>query len=116
MRPLLLPALRRLWRDGSTLQLGVDPSSAVVLTNVDAATKTVLGLFDGRHSVSDIAAEAAAHGVSSGAFGNLLGLLSGCGAVVDGEPTAGLPRHLPAAARRRLRPDLAALSLLAGAD
>jgi hypothetical protein len=114
VRPLLLPALRQLWRDDKTLQLGVDPARAVVLSNVDAPTAALLALLDGRHTVADITAHAAARGVPPAAVSDLLGLLARCGAVVDGEPTAGLPRRLPSAARRRLGPDLAALSLSAG--
>jgi bacteriocin biosynthesis cyclodehydratase domain-containing protein len=88
----------------------------VVLTNVDEATTAVLALLDGRHSVAEISAKAEARGVSPADVTDLLALLARCGAVVDGEPAAGLPRRLPAQARRRLRPDLAALSLSAGAD
>ena len=54
VRPLLLPALRRLWRDRSTLQLGVDPARAVVLNDVGPATSTVLALLDGRHTLDDV--------------------------------------------------------------
>ena len=39
MRPLLKPALRRLWRDPATLQLGIDPRHAVVLGGVDLADR-----------------------------------------------------------------------------
>lgn len=35
MRPVLKPGLRRLWRDSTTLQIGVDPLRAVILTEVD---------------------------------------------------------------------------------
>jgi bacteriocin biosynthesis cyclodehydratase domain-containing protein len=48
-------------------------------------------------------------------LGELVGALTGCGAVVDGELARPLPRRLSGPARRRLRPDLAALSLTAGA-
>ncbi len=116
MHPLLLPALRRLWRDRTTLQLGIDPARAVVLDNVDAATVTVLGLLDGQHSVGEIATRAGADGIPPARVSDLLGLLARCGAVVDGEPAAGLPRRLPADARRRIGPDLAALSLTRGVD
>lgn len=116
MRPLLLPALRRLWRDEKTLQLGVDPARAVVLRNIDKSMAAVLSLLDGQHSIAEITSEASAHGVPAEAVSALLRLLQQCGAVVDGEPAAGLPRGLPTAARRRLGPDLAVLSLSRGQE
>jgi len=114
VRPLLLPALRRLWRDEKTLQLGVDPARAVVLSDVNESTAAVLALLDGQHTVADITRQVAAQGVSAATVSELLRLLAQCGAVVDGEPAAGLPRRLPTAARRRLGPDLAVLSLSTG--
>lgn len=116
MRPMLLPALRQLWRDKKTLQLGVDPARAVVLDNVNADTLAVLALLDGRHTMAEVTARAEAAGVPSPRVSDLLGKLARCGAVVDGEPTAGLPPRLPVAARRRLAPDLAALSLTVGVE
>src|SRR2546425_320869 len=82
VRPLLLPALRRLWRDEKTLQLGVDPARAVVLTDLDAPTAAVLALFDGRHTVAEITARGEAQGVTPAAVSELLRLLASCGAVV----------------------------------
>ncbi len=114
MRPLLLPALRQLWRDQTTLQLGADPARAIVLDDVDPATVALLGSLDGRRTLAEVTAAAESRGMPSARVSDLLGLLAGCGAVVDGEPTAGLPRRLPAAARRRLGPDLAAFSLSVG--
>ena len=38
MRPQLNPALRQLWRDEHTLQLGVDPAHAAVLAGLDDAS------------------------------------------------------------------------------
>lgn len=116
MRPLLLPALRRLWRDETTLQLGVDPARAVVLHDVGPAMVTVLERLDGRHTIAEITALAEAAGVARSTVSDLLGLLARCGAVIDGEPAAGLPKSLPVSARRRLGPDLAALSLSVGVD
>src|SRR4051812_10977718 len=111
MRPLLLPALRRLWRDSTTLQLGVDPARAVLLRQMNQPTAAVLDLFDGRRTIDDLSAEAELRGVPPATVGALVGALTDCGAVVDGELATTLPRRLPGSARRRLRPDLAALSL-----
>jgi bacteriocin biosynthesis cyclodehydratase domain-containing protein len=87
-----------------------------MLKQVDAATAAVLELFDGRRTVAELATEAEGKGVPRARVDELVGALAGCGAVVDGELTRGLPRRLPGPARRRLRPDLAALSLTVGAD
>src|SRR4051794_3854384 len=60
-RPLLKPALRRLWRDHETLQLGLAPPHAVVLAGLTAGDRSVLDLLDGtRHTdaVLDTAVEA----------------------------------------------------------
>jgi bacteriocin biosynthesis cyclodehydratase domain-containing protein len=116
MRPLLLPALRRLWRDPTTLQLGVDPTRAVLVTGVGPATAVVLELLDGRRTLGDLSAEAERHGIPAAAVGELVGALRVRGAVVDGELARALPMQLSGSERRRLRPDLAALSLSVGAE
>jgi len=115
VRPLLLPALRRLWRDQRTLQLGVDPGHAVVLADVDLPTAGLLDLLDGRHSVGELRQAAERAGLGARAAAELVEVLARCGAVVDGEPVAALPVSLPPETRRRLAPEVAALSLTAGA-
>ncbi|ONH53566.1 thiamine biosynthesis protein ThiF [Frankia sp. CcI49] len=42
MRPVLKAGLRRLWRDSTTLQIGVDPQRAVILTDVGPADLSAL--------------------------------------------------------------------------
>ncbi|MCW2502242.1 MAG: hypothetical protein JWO79_526 [Actinomycetia bacterium] len=116
MRPLLLPAVRRLWRDATTLQLGSDPGRAIVLANLAPGTAGVLALMDGCHTLGEITALASAHGVGPPQLGELLSLLSRAGVLVEAEPAAGLPSRFPEAARRRLRPDIGALSLGHGAE
>lgn len=115
-RPLLLPALHLLWRDEHTIQLGVDPARAVVLTDIDKSVATMLQLLDGRHTIAELTDHAASAGMAPSAVSELLAMLSQCGAVVDGDPTAGLGDQLSAQNRRRLAPDLAALSLSHGSD
>lgn len=116
MRPLLLPSLRRLWRDSSTLQLGVDPCRAVVLCDVGASTTALLDLLDGRRTLDEVVAGSRPLGVPAEVVAALVGQLARCGAVVDGSPAAGLERRLSVAGHQRLEPDLQALSLTAGAD
>lgn len=106
MRPVLLPAASRLWRDRTTLQIGRSGPSAVVLVGVDEPTRSILLLLDGGRSREQVLAEPGGPPV--------LELLERAGLIVDAdEPTAGL-RGLELAERDRLAPDAASLSLLRG--
>src|SRR5205814_1262273 len=62
-RPMLLPYLRPLWRDSTTLQLGTDPARAVVLEFADRAAAQLLDLLDGMRSEAGIVTAAVARGV-----------------------------------------------------
>ena len=59
---MLKPALRRLWRDTGTLQLGVDPERAVVLADVDPSAAQVLECLDGTRDTAGVLAHAATVG------------------------------------------------------
>jgi hypothetical protein len=111
MRPVLKPALRRLWRDATTLQLGVDPRSAVVLSGVGATETRLLGALDGAHDHRDVLIAAAVLGVPLGEAERLLELLDTAGVLDDGSAAPAALSELSWAERARLRPDLAALSL-----
>lgn len=108
MRPLLNPALRRAWRDETTVQLGTDPAHALVLTGVDAPRRRLLAALDGSLSTADVVALGARLGLPAGQVHRLLELLDDGGALVDAScpPPLGEPRT-----RARLAPDLAALTL-----
>jgi len=112
VRPVLKPALRRLWRDAATIQLGVDPDAAVILSGVDGAAAGVLDLLDGTRDFAGVLADAAAAGVDPQSAEALLELLASAGvlddAAADVTPLAALDRI----ERDRLAPDLAAASLL----
>jgi hypothetical protein len=110
MRPVLKPALRPLWRDPSTLQLGVDPRHAVVLNGLTRAGAAVLGLADGTRDWAHVVAEASTRGVSSADAHALLLLLRDSGALDDADAD---PAGLSGDERARLAPDLGSLSLLA---
>lgn len=112
MRPMLKPGLRRLWRDAATVQLGVDPERAVVLSGVDGAAGTVLSLLDGCRDRAGVLAAAAAAGVHPESAAALLDLLADAGALEDaaGDPASLAP--LEPVERERLAPDLAAMALL----
>ncbi len=111
-RPQLKPALRRVWRDGSTLQLGVDPARAVVIGGLDAGSARLLESLDGSRDLRGLTVGAARLGVDADRLQELLGLLSKAGvledAAADHRALAGLGRP----ERDRLEPDVAAASLL----
>ena len=112
VRPMLKPALRRLWRDAATVQLGVDPERAVVLGGVDGPAATVLDLLDGSRDWAGVLAAAAAAGVHPSSTASLLELLDGAGVLDDAATDAGPLAALGRAERERMAPDLASVSLL----
>lgn len=115
MRPRVKPALRRLERDDRTLQFGVHPLRAVVLTDVDPAVREVIDGLDGTATVPDVVERARRRGLGEAAVHELLGLLARCGALDDASLRPEATGALPLAERDRLAPDLDELSLLHGA-
>jgi len=109
MRPVLNPALRLLWRDAATLQIGVDARHCVVLDGLTPYGETVLALLDGTRDWAGVVAAAAVLGVTHDETEALLKLLLDAGALDDAGTSAGLAGE----ARERLGPELAELSLLA---
>jgi bacteriocin biosynthesis cyclodehydratase domain-containing protein len=106
MKPVLKPALRRLWRDPSTLQLGVDPRHAVVVSGVGPADRELLSLLDGSRETDVALAEAGRRGQPPQRGAALVGLLSDAGVLDDAE--LGGPARANAG---RLVPDQLSLSL-----
>jgi hypothetical protein len=110
MRPCLKPALRRAWRDRSTLQFGVGRAHAAVVESTGPADAAFLDLLDGTRELGALAAEAAELGIPRDRVDRLLARL-GEARVLD-DTDARLPLlELPPAEVARLGPDLAALSL-----
>jgi bacteriocin biosynthesis cyclodehydratase domain-containing protein len=105
VRPLLKPALRRLWRDPATLQLGIDPRYAVVLTGVDLPHIRLLDLVDGTRDVAELGAEANRRGYPPDRMHALLKALADAGALDDSATIA-------VTLDRPRQPDLLSLSLL----
>lgn len=101
MRPALKPALARVWRDATTLQLGREAQRAVLLHGLDATDRALLADLDGSHQ-RDFLVRRAADPAGAAA---LLARLERAGALDDA--AAELPGD-----RARLGPDLASLSLL----
>ncbi len=108
-RPTLLPGLRRLWRGRHRLQLGLDPSRAVVLDLPTPGTARVLDLLDGTRSERRVVADARRYGISERDAQAMIDNLRATGLVVGAH--ALLPHTFPDAVRRRLRAEAASLAL-----
>jgi bacteriocin biosynthesis cyclodehydratase domain-containing protein len=116
VRPQLKPALPRLWRDPTTLQLGLDPQRALLLSGVDVADLAVLDLLDGRRPMDDVVELARRRGHDAGRVRELVDFLLDAAALDDAAATsdAGSRTIHPVspAAGSTLEPDLLSLSLL----
>lgn len=109
MRPVLKPAMRRVWRDGSTLQLGLDPRRATVLSGLTPALLGTLDLLDGTRRSHEVLRDAAEVGGGEQAAAELVELLHDAGALDD---ASGALLCGGADERARMAPEHAALSLL----
>lgn len=107
MHPMIKPALRRGWRDRQTVQYGVAPAHAVVLSPVDTTTGSFLDLLDGTRSLDQLRAAADAMGLGATAADRILARLTAAGLLED--TTA--DRASAAEVTDQLRPDLASLSV-----
>lgn len=117
MRPQIKPALRRVWRDPETVQIGLDPERALVLTGLDPALRLIVEDLTGGQTqdaqTQDALLDAAlARGANGQDTHRLFRLLSEGGALIDAESAAGALDGLGPAERERLAPDLAARSLV----
>ncbi|MEV5278233.1 ThiF family adenylyltransferase [Streptomyces sp. NPDC051993] len=114
MHPMLKPALRRAWRDRQTVQFGITPAQAVVVSPVDPATGHFLELLDGTQGLPILYERARALNMGPGQVDELVQRLAAAGVVDDptaGGVTADALRNR-AGTLERLRPDLASLSLI----
>lgn len=110
MRPVLVPAARRLWRDRETLQLGRPSTRAVVVHGLDAARRVVLPLLDGTRSRAEVVREAVVAGCADAE--EVLAVLEDAGLLFDADALR--PAGLDRAEGDRLAPDLASLALVHG--
>src|SRR4051812_49394298 len=101
VRPVLKPALRQVWRDAVTLQLGLAPQRAVVLAALTPPDSHLFGLLDGSRDVATAFNDASALGCPPERAVRLIELLAAADALDDGPP-----------ADPRLEPDLLSLALL----
>lgn len=114
MHPRVKPALRRAWRDRQSVQFGVTSAHAVLVGPVDTATGSLLARMDGTRGLSLLRKEGLAMGLPDGQVDTLVARLTAAGLIDDvaaggGEAVAQRGR---AAEFDRLRPDLAALSVV----
>ncbi|MET8807595.1 ThiF family adenylyltransferase, partial [Streptomyces sp. NPDC004546] len=113
MHPVMKPALRRGWRDRETVQFGMTPAHALTLGPMDPATRGFLDLLDGTRGLPLLREEGRRLDLPAGQIDTLLERLTRAGLVDDAR--GGGPAAEALRARtdvlRRLRADLAALSL-----
>lgn len=110
MRPCLKPALRRAWRDRTTLQFGVGRAHTAVVEQAGPADAAFLDLLDGTRELPALAAEAQGLGIPPERVDQLLSRL-GEARVLDDTDARRPLLQLPPAELARLGPDLASLSL-----
>ena len=101
VRPLVKPALRQVWRDPATLQLGLEPRRAVVLAGLQPSDSQLLDLLDGSRDVATVFSEASDLGCPPERTLRVIELLAAADALDDAPPND-----------PRLAPDLMSLSLL----
>jgi bacteriocin biosynthesis cyclodehydratase domain-containing protein len=109
LRPVLLPGLARLWRDRHTLQLGLDPTRAVLVEVADPAVVRLLDLLDGAHTEHDVLAHATRLRIPADDARKLLDGLHRAGLVVGAHTL--LPTTLPEPMRQRLSAEAAGIAL-----
>jgi hypothetical protein len=106
MRPLVHPALARVWRDPSTVQIGLDPAHAVVLAGLGPAEVAVLRSMDGVRDLTALRAVAEHCGGSAAAADRMVEVLQRAGVLLDGDQAR------PDDSEDVLAPDRASVSLL----
>lgn len=83
MRPLIHPALVRVWRDPTTIQIGLDPARALVLGGLTTLDATVLRSLDGRADTFMLRSLATDQTGDAGVADRLLDVLQSAGVLVD---------------------------------
>ncbi|MDX3802999.1 TOMM precursor leader peptide-binding protein [Streptomyces sp. AK04-3B] len=114
MHPTVKPALRRGWRDLNTVQFGMTPAHALTLGPVDTATGSFLDLLDGTRGLPLLREEGRRMDLPDGHVDRLVERLTRAGLLDDahgGGPEVSALRERKEV-MERLRPDLAALSLV----
>lgn len=106
-----------MWRDATTLQLGLSPQQGTVLTGLQRGDDTLIAALDGRHDLARLDDLAREHNLPSSRVGELVRALAGAGVLVDaatgstGQPDRAHLSVLGGSARQRLAADAEAWSL-----
>ncbi len=117
MRPVFKTALRRFWRDHTTLQFGLRPERALLLRGVGDRAARLIAAIDGTRDQSALRSTAAELGLEPAFADRLLALLVEARVVDDAATDPATLARLSLSERDRLAPDLASISLLsASAD
>ncbi|MFG1704086.1 thiamine biosynthesis protein ThiF [Nonomuraea sp. M3C6] len=111
MRPRVKPALRRIIRDEHTLQYGVHPLRAVMLSGLTRSVRQWIEGLDGTRELDCVLRDAAVAGLDEFRARALLDQLAAQGALHDAAISHAPLADLPLTERDRLRPDLDALDL-----
>jgi hypothetical protein len=100
-RPQVLPGLRQLWRDATTLQLGLSPRRGTVITGLQAGDDALIAGLDGTNDLPALGRLAERHQAPTDRLPQLLRLLSEADLLVEsaGDPRARRPASLGAADR-----------------
>ncbi|MGL5856881.1 MAG: hypothetical protein ACRC35_00460 [Angustibacter sp.] len=107
-RPFLLPGLHRVWRDPTTLQVGLSPQRGTVVTGLRSGDDAVVAALDGTHTIDQLETLARSHGLPPDRARRLVHLLSEAGVVTDAAPAGpGQPTRADRADLARLGPQRA---------
>jgi bacteriocin biosynthesis cyclodehydratase domain-containing protein len=108
-RLTLLPGLSRLWRDETAVQLGTDPSRAIVIELPDAGAARVLDLLDGSRTERAVLRDAGALGVPRQVTSAMISALRSANVLIGTESL--VPSSMPETVRRRLLTEAAAIAM-----
>ncbi|MEU7900982.1 thiamine biosynthesis protein ThiF [Nonomuraea sp. NPDC049152] len=111
MRPRVKPVLRRILRDEHTLQFGVHPRRAILVSDLAPSVKQWIDRLDGTREIGQVMREASKAGLSEEGAQSLLDTLTARGVLDDAAVRPAPLARLTLAERDRLRPDLDALDL-----
>ncbi|GAA3474120.1 hypothetical protein GCM10018965_086730 [Nonomuraea roseola] len=105
------PALRRILRDERTLQFGVHPRRAVLVSELAPSVRQWIDRLDGTREIAQVMKEASGAGLSEEGARSLLDTLTARGVLDDAAVRPATLARLSLAERDRLRPELDALDL-----
>ncbi len=105
----MLPGLSRLWRDETAVQLGTDPSRAIVIELPDAGAARVLDLLDGSRTERAVLRDAGALGVPRHVTSAMISALRTAKVLIGAESL--VPSSMPETVRRRLLTEAAAIAM-----